>query len=43
MPTLPFLCSVAAAAISEQYPWLEDTGVIEKLLPKKDAVVLGKM
>eukprot|EP00798_Chlamydomonas_sp_ICE-L_P008762 gene8762-33625_t len=31
------------SSIGEQYPWLEDSGVLEKLLPKKEAVVLGKM
>jgi hypothetical protein len=31
-----------AASIGEQYPWLEDSGVIEVLIPKKAELLLGK-
>lgn len=36
------LCS-CAAKIAEQYPWLEDTGVINVILPKKQDLVLIKL
>lgn len=32
-----------AASIGQQFPWLEDNGVLDVLIPKKEAVVLGKM
>ncbi|KAG1667647.1 hypothetical protein FOA52_004674 [Chlamydomonas sp. UWO 241] len=31
------------SGVCEQYPWLEETGVIDVLIPKKEPVVLGKM
>lgn len=33
----------SAASIGQQFPWLEDNGVLDVLIPKKEAVVLGKM
>jgi hypothetical protein len=36
------ICTFDAASIVEQYPWLEDTGVIEVLIPKKEQVHVGK-
>jgi hypothetical protein len=32
-----------AAKISEQYPWLESSGVLEVLLPKKQELTLIKL
>lgn len=33
---------VAPASICEQYPWLEKTGVIDVLLPKKEDIRVAK-
>lgn len=30
-------------AIGQEFPWLEDNGVLDVLIPKKEAVVLGKL
>jgi len=31
------------SSICESYPWVEESGVIDVLIPKKEAVVVGKM
>ncbi|GAX82218.1 hypothetical protein CEUSTIGMA_g9646.t1 [Chlamydomonas eustigma] len=31
------------SSIAQQYPWLEEHGVIEVLIPKKDPMIVGKM
>ena len=36
-------CPCSSASIAQQYPYLEETGVIEVLIRKKDPMVLGKM
>jgi hypothetical protein len=36
---MPFL---SAASICEEYPWLEETGAIEAIIPKKEPLILGK-
>eukprot|EP00983_Pelagomonas_calceolata_P036392 1133652-Pelagomonas_calceolata.AAC.3 len=37
-----FFPLLAAASICEQYPYLEETGVIDVLIPKKEPVYVGK-
>lgn len=39
----PPLLACSAAAIVEQYPWLQESGVIDVLLPKKQDLTLIKL
>lgn len=43
LPCLPGRAALFAASIGATFPWLEETGVIDVLIPKKEPVVLGKM
>lgn len=42
MSQTPALSHLPAASICEEYPYLEETGVIELLIPKKESVFVGK-
>ena len=33
---------VIAAKVLDSYPWLEESGVIDTILPKKEQVMIGK-
>ena len=32
----------SAAKVLESYPWLEESGVIDVVLPKKEQIMIGK-
>ncbi len=39
MPTPPV---PSAAKVLESYPWLDESGVIDVVLPKKEQIMIGK-
>jgi hypothetical protein len=38
----PLPPALPAAAVSEQYPWLEENGVLDVLIPKKEPLFVAK-
>lgn len=42
-PAQPRYLSFHVGKIAEQYPWLETTGVLEVILPKKQELTLIKL
>lgn len=42
IPSSLTISTFAAAKIINAYPWLEESGVIDVLLPKKEQIHVGK-